>query len=115
MNRPGPTSEIHDLADDLYGADPQLDQIVAALVDLHRTEHDTVQLSANASRLVGESSVIGLLALVLEGKADSKAVQDLPAHRRHPTQAALHAAAAALTALSCSAHGDNAAWHLDPA
>jgi hypothetical protein len=115
VNRPALTSDLHSLADDLYGADPALDQLVNAVIALHHTEHDDIDLSAISSRLVGESSVLGLLALVLEAKADSKAVQNLPTRRRHATKAALHAAAAALTDLAHTAHGDNAAWHLDPA
>lgn len=115
MNRPALTSEIHALADDLYGADPALDQMIRAAVALHHTEHDNVQLSAVTSRLAGETSVIRLLALVLEAKADSKPVQELPADSRHAAKAALHTAAADLDHIANTAHADNAAWHLDPA
>jgi hypothetical protein len=115
MNRPGLTTEIHDLADDLYGADPALDQMIRAAVALHHTELDHVQLSAILTRTAGQNSLLNLLALVFEGKAESKAVQDLDTPHRHGAKAALHSLIADLNLIAETSDAGEAAWHLDPA
>lgn len=112
---PALSTEIHDLADDLYGADQHLDELVDNLLAIHHTDHDNVQLSALVSRLAGESGVIRLLALVLEAKADSKAVQTLDATDRHAAKSHLHQLTADLDHITHQAHADQAAGHLDPA
>ena len=115
MNRPGLTTEIHDLADDLYGADPHLDELIDNLIALHHTDHDNVQLSAVLTRLLGETSVIRLLALVIEAKADSKPVQTLDSLDRHATKAHLHQLTADLDHITHTEHADEVAGYLDPA
>ncbi|MFF9787172.1 hypothetical protein [Streptomyces nigrescens] len=115
MNGTGLTSEVHELADALVGADPALDQIVHGLLALHHTEHDAEQLGSVLPRLAGEVSVLRLAALVLEAKADSKAVQDLDSIDRHATKAALHRLTADLDHIADRADADKATRHLDPA
>ncbi|MFE1767213.1 hypothetical protein ACFW81_23720 [Streptomyces angustmyceticus] len=115
MGAPGLTSEIHELANELVGADPALDQVINGLVALHHTEHGRDRLAAVLPRLAGEVSVFRLLALVLEAKADSKPIQTLHSTDRHAAKAALHSLAADLDHLTDRAAADKAAWHLDPA
>ncbi|MEW9521775.1 hypothetical protein [Streptomyces tubercidicus] len=109
------TSEVRELADALVGADSAIDQIVHGLLALHHTEHDAEQLGSVLPRLAGEESVLRLIALVVEAKADSKPVQDLDASDRHAAKAALHTLTADLDRIADRADADKAAWHLDPA
>ncbi|MEU7435641.1 hypothetical protein AB0B07_33110 [Streptomyces sioyaensis] len=115
MNDPALTSEIEALARGLYGADPHLDELIDNLIAIHRTRYDRKELAAVLPRLAGEDSVLRLLSLVVEAKADSKAVADLDSTDRHATKAALHGLAADLDHLTDRADADKATRHLDPA
>ncbi|MER6844829.1 hypothetical protein [Streptomyces platensis] len=116
MNRrPELTSEIHDLADELTGCHPALDAMVRAALDLHYDESDAIHLSAATTRIAGQDSLLALFALVLEGKAEAKPINDLPAGRRHKAKAALHQLTAQISATANSGHAETAAYNLDPA
>ena len=115
MNRPGLTAEIHQLAHNLTGFNPQTDRIVQALLAIHHTDDDAPDTSTRLQTLAGETSVLKLLALVLGGMADSKPVNDLPADTLHATKAALHQLVAELLDTARSGAADDAAYELDPA
>ena len=115
MNRPALSAEIRDLAADLYGASPELDQIIDGYLAIYHTPYNNEESSVVASRLFGDRSVIRLQALIAEATAESKAVQDLDPTARHATKAALHNAATDLDHIANRAPGDEAAYNLDPA
>ena len=115
MNRPELNAEIHQLAAELTGFNPQIDRIVQALLTIHHTDHDASDTATRLQTLAGETSVIRLLALVLGGMADSKPVNDLPVDTLHATKASLHQLVAELIDTAHSSAADDAAYELDPA
>lgn len=112
---PALTAEIQRIADELTGADPDLDLLIEAAIGLHHTDPKAPKLATILTRLTGEISVLRLLALVIESKADAQPVQDLTGIDRHATKAALHTIAADLDRIAITNHAAEAAIRLTPA
>ncbi|MFG2532735.1 hypothetical protein [Streptomyces sp. NPDC048516] len=112
---PDVTADLLTTADELYGTSTPLDQLLNSILTIHHTSHDSDQLANLTASLFAEDGALALLALAVKAKADSPAVQNLPADRRHAAKAALRQIAAELTDLSRSGLAETAAYNLNPA
>jgi len=113
---PAPVSdEIHDIADQLYGAGPAYQRIAHEVTTVTNPHQPADRLAHTLLRLTGPDSVLAHIALHLEQLTESDAINQLPAPDRHAVKNALAGITHDLTRITHSERAAEAAWHLDPA
>lgn len=107
--------DIEILAGALAELAPELETIISGLMDIHYAPLHADGLDMRLTTLVGEDSVLTLIALILEAKADSKPVRELPEGERAATRRDLISVSADLMDVTNSNTAERVAYTLNPA